>query len=160
MTHDSTLCHAICGFCDAWANRADMRGPQNSSAHETSARALPANSPYFLPSAGQFGALLRWQLARFNARLPGRLHWFPAGTFAANLLACAVIYAFQAVINTQPGYWVLVVGIAIEKGFCGALSTVSTLVNEVRARSGYSIEVALAGESYKQRPRPSAAPGC
>lgn len=90
-------------------------------------------------SAGQFGALLRWQLARFNARLPGCLHWFPAGTFAANMLACAFIFACQAVLNTQTAYWWLVLGAAIEKGVCGGLSTVSTLVNEVRTCCGTAV---------------------
>ena len=83
-------------------------------------------------SAGQFGALGRWQLAKLNARLPGRLHWFPAGTFAANMLACICIFAFQAVLNTQTAYWWLVYGVANVKGLCGGLSTVSTLVKEVR----------------------------
>ena len=44
---------------------------------------------------GPFGALLRWQLAHFNGKLPGRMHWFPAGTYAANMLACATIFAAQ-----------------------------------------------------------------
>ena len=44
---------------------------------------------------GPFGALLRWQLASFNGKLPGSMHWFPAGTYAANMLACVTIFAAQ-----------------------------------------------------------------
>ena len=47
------------------------------------------------PHAGPFGALLRWKLAHFNGKLPGSLHWFPAGTYAANMVACATIFAAQ-----------------------------------------------------------------
>jgi len=45
--------------------------------------------------AGPFGALLRWQLAGWNSALPGRLGWFPAGTFAANFLACVAIFVVE-----------------------------------------------------------------
>ena len=38
----------------------------------------------------------------------------------------------QAVINIGPGYWAVVLLDAVSTGFDGALSTVSTLVNEVR----------------------------
>jgi len=37
----------------------------------------------------------------------------------------------QAVVNVGPGYWVVVLLSAVMTGFDGALSTVSTLVNEV-----------------------------
>jgi len=39
--------------------------------------------------------LLRWKLAHFNGKLPGSLHWFPAGTYVANMVACATIFAAQ-----------------------------------------------------------------
>ena len=66
--------------------------------------------------------------------MPGRAKWFPAGTYAANTLACAVIFAAAAVLNVQRGYWGVVLLTGVQSGFCGALSTVSTLVNEVSAR--------------------------
>ena len=38
----------------------------------------------------------------------------------------------QAVINVGPGYWAVVILTGVSTGFDGALSTVSTFVNEVR----------------------------
>ena len=46
-------------------------------------------------SSGPPGALLRWLLADLNFAAPGAAAWFPFGTFAANLLACAVIFAME-----------------------------------------------------------------
>ncbi len=45
-------------------------------------------------ATGPPGALLRWQLGSLNGALPGQA-WLPAGTLAANLLACAIIFAVQ-----------------------------------------------------------------
>jgi hypothetical protein len=41
----------------------------------------------------------------------------------------------QAVINVGPGYWAVVILTGVSTGFDGALSTVSTFVNEVRTHS-------------------------
>lgn len=53
---------------------------------------------------GPPGALLRWLLADLNFAAPGAAAWFPFGTFAANLLACAVIFAMEvrALPNCMP----------------------------------------------------------
>jgi fluoride exporter len=50
---------------------------------------------WFSILAGPPGAALRWWLSQWNYRLPGRLAWFPAGTFAANMLAVLVRCAVQ-----------------------------------------------------------------
>lgn len=58
------------------------------------------------PRAGPFGALLRWKLAHFNGKLPGSLQWFPAGTYAANMVACATIFAAQVqIFSTAEQNW-------------------------------------------------------
>ena len=51
---------------------------------------------------GPPGALLRWLLADLNFAAPGAAAWFPFGTFAANLLACAVIFAME--VRALPHY--------------------------------------------------------
>ena len=83
---------------------------------------------------GPPGTLLRYHLGRrFNTI--GR---FPLGTFSANILA-VLIFAVTAILQRSPS-----VGIAtgdevqpavlqgLQDGFCGSLSTVSTLVVELR----------------------------
>ncbi|KAK9813594.1 hypothetical protein WJX73_009190 [Symbiochloris irregularis] len=81
-----------------------------------------------------FGAGLRWYLSRFNKKLPRPLEWYPAGTFAANMIACMIDFVLAAVaVNARLGYWPLVILPSIRVGFSGALSTVSTLVAEVHA---------------------------
>ena len=74
-------------------------------------------------------------MPRLNTALPGRWRWYPAGTHAANALACACIYAAEAALDVRSGYWLTVVLGGVTSGFCGALSTVSTFVNEVSRRS-------------------------
>jgi fluoride exporter len=81
---------------------------------------------------GPFGCLLRWKLSFYNYKLKGRWVWLPAGTLAANLLGTAVIFAVEAtLVKTNAGYWGDLVMKAVQMGFCGALSTVSTLVMEL-----------------------------
>lgn len=76
------------------------------------------------------GAIIRWQLARFNARFPV----FPIGTFAANILACIIlgidilIFGRQSTSLSSYGSAVIT---GIESGFCGCLSTLSTFVVEL-----------------------------
>ena len=94
------------------------------------------------------GAALRWQLcSRLNGALPGRWHWFPAGTFLSNMGGCAVsALALALVVHLCPGggggagaaprgsasYWAAVSLGGVSIGFAGCLSTVSTFAGEVR----------------------------
>ena len=80
---------------------------------------------------------------RLNTALPGRYQWYPLGTHIANAAACACIYAAEAVLDVRSGYWLTVVLGGVTSGFCGALSTVSTFVNEVRRRSGCGTALGL-----------------
>lgn len=88
---------------------------------------------------GPCGALLRWRLAKYNAsRGPWpQLAWMPWGTLAANLSAALVSVAAEVcesryVHQGEPGYaWISSVLPAIETGFAGSLSTVSTFVKEI-----------------------------
>jgi CrcB protein len=89
---------------------------------------------------GPPGTMLRYALSKLNAKLrwQGR---FPIGTFIANMLATAVlagVYAGQR----SPGKGgrtssLTVTGCnalyALQQGFCGCLSTVSTFVVEVKS---------------------------
>jgi fluoride ion exporter CrcB/FEX len=85
------------------------------------------------------GALLRWRMSRWNnLRLGGKhLAWIPWGTFLANVAAAVISIAAEA---TEARYnpkdhvnyiWWSSALIAIEAGFAGSLSTVSTLVKEI-----------------------------
>lgn len=92
-------------------------------------------SQWFALLLAPFGAVLRWLLSGYNSRLPRPLHWFPAGTFAANMLACGIDYVLMAVtVHARLGYWPLVLLPAVRVGFSGALSTVSTFVAEVHGQ--------------------------
>lgn len=74
------------------------------------------------------GALLRWQL---GSRLNARMDSFPLGTFSANMLACAVeaaAYMLQRHVHDGDACAVLQ---AVQDGFCGSLSTLSTFVLEL-----------------------------
>ena len=79
-----------------------------------------------------FGAVARWQLSSLNGALPWT--WFPAGTFAANMLACILSFVSQGIDTTMSGirteYELLL--FALRTGLAGSLSTVSTWVVEVR----------------------------
>lgn len=81
---------------------------------------------------GPFGCLCRWLLSRLNYQLEGNWKWFPLGTYIANMLAVTIDFCLQAVsIRASPAYWGELVINSIELGFCGCMSTVSTLVTEV-----------------------------
>ncbi|KAK9821156.1 hypothetical protein WJX74_001885 [Apatococcus lobatus] len=81
------------------------------------------------------GAILRWQLSNLNGRLPKPLAFFPAGTFAANMLACAFDFAVQSTIVARSplSYWPNLITTALKNGFMGSLSTVSTWATELRS---------------------------
>jgi hypothetical protein len=44
---------------------------------------------------GPLGCVLRWFLSRFNYKLRGSWAWFPAGTFAANMLGVCIDFGLQ-----------------------------------------------------------------
>jgi CrcB protein len=82
---------------------------------------------------GPAGALLRYLLSRLlNPQHP----WFPIGTFTANVLATAIVaIAFlieriSPARRTAPACATLH---GVTDGFCGALSTISTFVVEIRS---------------------------
>lgn len=86
-----------------------------------------------------FGALLRWRMSRWNNLKPGgkRLAWIPWGTFLANVIAAIISVmaeALEARHNPKDHVnyiWYSSALIAVEAGFAGSLSTVSTLVKEM-----------------------------
>jgi fluoride ion exporter CrcB/FEX len=39
--------------------------------------------------------VLRWYLSRYNYKLRGSWDWFPAGTYAANMLGVAIDFSLQ-----------------------------------------------------------------
>ncbi|EFN56313.1 hypothetical protein CHLNCDRAFT_144735 [Chlorella variabilis] len=83
---------------------------------------------------GPAGCILRWYLSRFNYKLRGSWDWLPAGTFAANMLGVTIDCALQCVLQRRyeaAGYWGVLWLTAVQSGFCGSLTTVSTFVTEV-----------------------------
>lgn len=65
------------------------------------------------------------------------------GTLAANMLGTAIDFGLQALLTKRGpslGYWGGLVVSALQTGLCGALTTVSTLVAEVRAGGGRSAQ--------------------
>lgn len=82
-----------------------------------------------------FGTLVRYFLSRLNGRGLGRerahLRWLPLGTLATNigasLLEAALSVTNLAATNKNSTF---IIG-ALQLGFCGSMSTVSTLVNEL-----------------------------
>lgn len=82
-----------------------------------------------------FGCILRWLLSKLNTMEHRPLPWFPVGTFAANMIACAVDFIIAGITNRYTlGYWPMVILPAIRVGYAGSLSTVSTFIAEVRAQ--------------------------
>lgn len=84
------------------------------------------------------GAILRFVLARLNAK-PRFIDRFPLGTFIANLGATAILagtFAAQRRPGTADDPTRCNALYAIEQGFCGCLSTVSTFVVESRTIKG------------------------
>ena len=76
-----------------------------------------------------FGALLRWRLGKLNSLAPS----FPLGTFAANFVGCGLAAMASVLELSIPGSSVpcrVLSGFSL--GFCGALSTVSTFVCELK----------------------------
>lgn len=84
---------------------------------------------------GPLGCWLRWFLARrLNQRLAGSWAWVPAGTLAANALGTAVTASMANLLDVASlGAAGTLCTQAVQSGFTGALTTVSTFVLEVRA---------------------------
>jgi fluoride ion exporter CrcB/FEX len=79
---------------------------------------------------GIAGAYLRYSLSFLNQRWPN----FPIGTFAANIAGTWIVAATTTVSKFGVGYYnvdVQAVLYGITYGFCGCLTTVSTLVKEL-----------------------------
>lgn len=82
------------------------------------------------------GTILRFILARLNPKRPF-LDRFPIGTFIANMVASVIlggVYAQQHRVGSGVTCNALY---AIQQGFCGCLSTVSTFAVEARAVRGW-----------------------
>jgi len=81
---------------------------------------------------GPFGAWSRWRLGKLNAAFPR----FPAGTFLANIVACALLGgAIVLGWSLRAGSLECRILQGFVVGFCGALSTVSTFVSELNVLS-------------------------
>lgn len=84
------------------------------------------------------GAMVRYTLSKLNARkrFDGR---FPVGTFAANIAATLIIGGAYAAEHRPAGVAACDALQALQSGFCGCLSTVSTFVVEARTlRRGWA----------------------
>lgn len=86
-----------------------------------------------------FGALSRWKLSKWNST-PWMGHsqplsWMPWGTFLANMLGCLVSIMCTGLLDryqsTLEDDWSRSLIGAIQVGFAGSLSTVSTFVKEI-----------------------------
>ncbi|VEU35379.1 unnamed protein product [Pseudo-nitzschia multistriata] len=81
-----------------------------------------------------FGTYSRWYLSRLNGRIRHeRWEWLPIGTFLANAMASvvsALMAAFLVGLNPEANPLAVVVCKAIQGGFAGSLSTVSTFATE------------------------------
>jgi len=76
------------------------------------------------------GALVRWQLSRFNPIVPS----FPLGTFAANISATVILGIDLVIQGRIRGSFSAVdcaVVYGVANGFCGCLSTISTFAVEL-----------------------------
>lgn len=74
------------------------------------------------------GALLRFEITRrINTRIPS----FPLGTFTSNIFACAIFAMTQTFRRRSQTYLACSALSGLEVGFCGGLSTVTTLAAEL-----------------------------
>jgi len=90
------------------------------------------------------GALLRWYLSLYNASAQRACFALPALTLLANTLGCAS-NAFSALMAPQePSHVGHIAIAAIGTGFAGCLSTVSTLISELRSDTLGGLRVRVA----------------
>jgi len=81
-----------------------------------------------------FGTILRWHLSQFNGSIHNpRWEWLPLGTFSANMIASAISALMAAASLKVDGQLGSLFIEAIQFGFAGCLSTVSTFVVEVES---------------------------
>ena len=86
------------------------------------------------------GALLRWNLAKWNSRTAshraGRFIWVPLGTLTANIIGSFISILITALVDqyfpdgSGENIWVVPFLEAVGTGFAGSLSTVSSMVKE------------------------------
>lgn len=99
------------------------------------------NMVLLLPLA-PLGALTRWKLSRYNSPnnrtvCTKRFHWFPVGTWTANVvgatcsIACTVVLDRWTLEGADSNPWLNGLVFAVATGFGGSLSTVSSMVKEI-----------------------------
>ena len=74
-----------------------------------------------------FGVLARWRLLRLNKLRPG----FPLGTFACNMLGCALSGSLGSLLAGNPGPEESMVVQSMIQGFAGSLSSLAAFVIEL-----------------------------
>ena len=75
------------------------------------------------------GVLARWRLQRYNHQ--GGRNRFPMGTFACNMLGCALSGSLGSFLAGNPGPEESVLLVGIISGFGGSLSTLAAFVVEI-----------------------------
>jgi CrcB protein len=87
---------------------------------------------------GMAGATVRWGVVE----LVGPVDGFPVATFVVNVVGCALLGVLTGVVRARPRHRALV-GDLLGVGFCGGLTTMSTLAVEL-ASFGRDDRLALA----------------
>ncbi|KAJ3329323.1 hypothetical protein HDU76_008138 [Blyttiomyces sp. JEL0837] len=81
---------------------------------------------------GPVGSLVRWQLAKLNKIWPNS---FPIGTFLANVGGTVILAVVNLTLIRVDGEHlspiIFSVMVAVSDGFCGCLTTLSTMANEL-----------------------------
>ncbi|CAB9501264.1 CrcB-like protein [Seminavis robusta] len=75
------------------------------------------------------GTLTRWRLSKLNVWRPG----FPIGTFACNILACALSGSLGSILAGSPGPKERIFLQSLIAGFGGTLSSLATFIVEILA---------------------------
>lgn len=75
------------------------------------------------------GVLARWRLSKLNSWRPT----FPLGTFASNIIACALSGSLGRLLEGNPGTRERIVLVSIISGFGGTLSSLAAFVVEILA---------------------------